>query len=61
MVNWSELTKRTLPFSCSNATQDKTKAHKARKACRHVRHVWHVLIIGKAHRHIGMQTYINYG
>ena len=26
MVNWSEYTKLTLPFICSNTTQDKTKA-----------------------------------
>ena len=29
MVNWSENTKHTLPFNCSNTTQDKTKAPKA--------------------------------
>ena len=29
MVNWSEHTKRTLPFNYSNTTQDKTKARKA--------------------------------
>ena len=31
MVNWSEHIKLTLPFNCSNTTQDKTKARKARK------------------------------
>ena len=29
MVNWSEHTKCTLLFNCSNTTQDKTKAGKA--------------------------------
>ena len=28
-------TQLTLPFNCSNTTQDKTKARKARKARRH--------------------------
>ena len=28
MVNWSEHTKRTLPFNCSNIAQDKTKVRK---------------------------------
>ena len=49
MVNWSEHTKRTLPFNCSNTTQDKTKARKARKARRRV------LIMGKARRREGAQ------
>ena len=30
MVNWSEYIKRTLPFNCSNTTQDKKKERKAR-------------------------------
>ena len=29
MANWSEHTKWTLPFNCSNTTQDKAKACKA--------------------------------
>ena len=29
MVNWSKHTECTLPFNCSNTTQDKTKARKA--------------------------------
>ena len=28
MVNWSEHAKHTLPFNCSNTTQDKKKASK---------------------------------
>ena len=40
MVNWSEHTKRTLPFNCSNTTRDKTKARRRAGA----------LIIGKARR-----------
>ena len=31
MVNWSEHTKRALPFNCSNITQDKPKARKAHR------------------------------
>ena len=31
MINWSEHTKRTLPFNCSNTRQDKTKARKIRR------------------------------
>ena len=50
MVNWSEHTKRTLPFNCSNTTQDKINARKALKACRCV---GRVSIISKAR--------INYG
>ena len=52
MVNWSEHTKRTLPFNCSNTTQNKTKARRR------------VLIIGKARRCVGEEarkTRINYG
>ena len=52
MVNWSEYTKRTLPFNCSNTTQDKTKARKERKGHRRVRRVG-ALIIGKARRFAG--------
>ena len=29
MVSYCEQAKRTLPFNCSNATQDKKKARKA--------------------------------
>ena len=29
MVSWNEHTKSTLPFNCSNTTQEKTKARKA--------------------------------
>ena len=29
MVNWSARIKHTLPFNCTNTTQDKTKARKA--------------------------------
>ena len=43
MVNWSEHTKRTLPFNCSNTTPDKAEARKARRR---------VLIIGKARRRV---------
>ena len=35
MVNWSEYTKLTLPFNCSNTTQDKAKVQKTHKAHRH--------------------------
>ena len=47
MVTWSEHTKHTLPFNCSNTTKDKTKARKARRR---------VLIISKARRHVGVPT-----
>ena len=41
MVNWNENTKCTLPFNCSNTTQEKTKAR------------GHVLIFSKARRRAG--------
>ena len=55
MVNWSEHTKRTLPFNCSNTTQNKTKARKARRRCvlivgKPCRRVRRVSIVGKAWR-----------
>ena len=63
MVNWSEYTKRILPFNCSNTTQDKTKARKARRHVRLVliigktrRRVKRVLILGKARRRVIWQT-----
>ena len=61
MVNWSEYTKRTLPFNFSNTTQDKTKARKERNGHRRVRRVG-ALIIGKARRlSQARKACINYG
>ena len=50
MVNWSEHTKRTLLFNCSNTTQGKTKTRKVRKVRKARRGVRRVLIIGKARK-----------
>ena len=52
MVNWSEHTKRTLPFNCSNTTPDKTEARKAR---RRVLIIGKARIMGKARRREGAQ------
>ena len=50
MVNWSEHTKHTLPFNCSNTTLDNKKTRNARRRVRRV------LIIGEARRRAGAQA-----